>query len=82
MKGKMKKENEWKEAWMKVQILIVCPKHRDIQRVASLKDYDEALENKSRKKMWFCIKCGKRLVRSYGDINFILKDDFNTREKK
>lgn len=79
---KRKKENEWKDSWVRVQILIVCPKHKDIKRTVLLNDYIEALWKKSRKKLWFCNTCGKRMVRSYSDVNFILKDDFNTREKK
>jgi len=81
MKDKTKKNKMWRDSWMKVQILLICPKHTDIQRVVSLADYTEALEIKSRKKMWICKICGKRLLRSYGDVNFILPESFNTKNK-
>jgi len=66
---------------MKKLITIICPKHNDIKRVVLLSDYAEALEKKSRKKMWFCKVCGMRLVRDYGEVNFILPEGFNTKNK-
>jgi len=82
MKNKKGGGKKWREAWMKVTIKLSCPKHNDIKRVVLLNDYTEALESKSKKTIWFCDTCGRRLVRNYGDINFILPDDFNTRGEK
>lgn len=82
MKKEKKQDQIWEEKWMKVKVVITCPNHNDIKKLVLLDDYAEALYNKSRKKKWFCEKCGKRLVRTFEDINFILPKEFNTKLKK
>ena len=82
MKDKKKHCDKWKDRYIKVTIKISCPVHNDVERTVLLSDYTKALESGSRKKMWFCEKCGKRLRRNYDDINFILPKEFNTKTKK
>ena len=83
MKDKKKQCDKWKDRYIKVTIRISCPVHSEIGRTVLLNEYtNKSLEQQSRKKMWFCKKCGKRLRRNYDDVNFIIPESFNTRSKK